>query len=106
MQEAARQIAVLQDAADLGQCVVITVAPASHRRLYAGLVQTLCVANADVLAAPIGMVRQGMGCGLAFVQGLLQCIQHEVRLHTAADPPTHDATSVDVHHEGNALSVR
>ena len=52
------------------------------------------------LTAPVGVVRQGMGCRLAVIQRLLQRIQHEVCLHAAADPPAHYAACVHVNNEG------
>jgi hypothetical protein len=88
------QLGLVQTVDGLGQRVVIAVAPAAHRGLYARLVQAFGVADADVLTAPVGMVRQDMGRWLAFVQSLLQGIEHEVRLHAATDAPAHDAPSV------------
>lgn len=98
---AVNQLGLVQTVDGLGQRVVVAVTPAAHRGLYARLVQPFGVADADVLTAPVGMVRQGMGCWLAGIQRLLQRIQHEVRLHAAADPPAHDALGVHIHHEGH-----
>lgn len=46
------------------------------------------------------MLRQGMGYWLTVVQRLLQCIEHEVRMHAMAAPPDHDAPGIHVHNEG------
>ena len=39
--------------------------------------------------------------GLAVAEGLLERVEHEVRLHGAADPPAHDAAREDVDDEGH-----
>ena len=94
------QLGLVEPIDGFGQCVVVTVAPAAHRGLYARLIQAFGIADGSV-TAPIGMVRQGISRRLALVQGLLQRIQHEVRLHAATDPPAHDTPGVHVHHEGH-----
>ena len=47
------------------------------------------------------MVREGIGSRLAFVQSLLQRVQHEVGLHAAADLPAHNAPGVHIHDKGH-----
>lgn len=43
------EIGLVEPIDGLGQGVVVTVALAAHRRLYAGFCETLAVANGDVL---------------------------------------------------------
>jgi hypothetical protein len=48
------------------------------------------------------MMNQGaIALGLPGIQRLLQGIQNELRMHGAADPPTHNAPGIYVDHEGH-----
>lgn len=70
---AANQLGLVQTVDGLGQGVVIAVTLAAHGRLDAGLGQSLGVADADVLRAPVGVADQAsIAFGLPGVQGLLQ----------------------------------
>ncbi len=51
---------------------------------------------------PVRMVDQRtFALGLPVIQGLLRCVQHEVRAHGSAYAPAHDAPGVHVDHEGH-----
>jgi hypothetical protein len=43
---------------------------------------------------------------LSRMQSLLQCIQHQLRVHRAADSPTHDPAGKDVDDEGDVHEAR
>ena len=47
------------------------------------------------------MMEQSIGSRLAFIQRLLQRIEHKVGLHGVADPPAHDAAREDINDEGH-----
>ena len=86
----------------LGESIVVAVANAADRRLDAGLGETLGVSNADVLRAPVRMMDKATSVdGSSFVQGLLQCIQHEAGMGGPADAPADDAAGIGVDDEGH-----
>ena len=96
------QLGLVQPVDRLGQRVVVAVALAAHRRLDAGLGQTLAVADRDVLRAAVAVMDQGVvALGLPGVQRLLQRVEHEVGVHRTAHPPADDAPGEHVDDEGH-----
>ena len=56
----------------------------------------------SALRPAIGMINQTAAMdGPAFVDCLLESVQHEAGMGGTADPPSHDITRVDVDHEGH-----
>jgi hypothetical protein len=59
----------------LGECGVLGIAQTADRGLDAGLRQALCVADTDILRAPVGMVHKAVAMnGPSVVQGLFDSI--------------------------------
>ena len=86
----------------LVQRVVVAVAGAAHRRLDAGLGQSLAVADRDVLRAAVTVVHQDpVTLGPARTQRQIQRVEHEVGLQRGAGPPAHDVACDDVDDEGD-----
>ena len=79
-----------------GERVVVAVALAADGGFDAGFPETFRIANGNILGAAIAVVDQRVAIWLAGVQGLLQRIQNEVRVHAPADAPADDVAGVDV----------
>lgn len=84
----------------LGEGIVVGVSNATHRRFYAVFCQTFGVANGQMLRPVVAVVRQSIFC-LSRMQCLLQRIQHQLRVHGAADSPAHDPSGKDIDDEGD-----
>lgn len=91
----------LEPVDNLGQCVVVAVALAAHRRLNAGFCQTLAVSYRYVLRPPVAVMDQGVSFRLTRIQGLFQGVEYEVGPHRAADAPANDTAGEDVDDEGH-----
>ena len=85
----------------LGEGVVVAVALAADRGLDTGFAEALRIANRNILCATITMMDQRVAIRLSGVQGLLQRIQNEIRVHASADAPTDDIAGKDVNDEGD-----
>ena len=84
------------------RAVVVTVAMTANRRFYARLGQALGIADGNLLRAPVRVMNQRLRVsGLASVERLFQCIEHEVRGHAATDSPAHDTPGEHVNDEGH-----
>jgi len=72
------QLGLVQPVDGLGQGVVVAVATAANRRLYARFCQPFGVPNGDVLRPPVGVVNQLVRqLRLTLVERLFQRIQNE-----------------------------
>ena len=73
--------------------VVIAVADAADRRLYAGLGRTLGVFDRDVLAASVAVMHKPAAMdGATLMQSLLEGVEHEARMGGPRCSPVDDAT--------------
>ena len=84
-----------------GQGVVVAIADAADRRYEAGLAETLRVLDRDVLHAAIRVVDETAADRPAFLQGLLQRIEHEAGMRRARRAPADDPAGVSVDDEGH-----
>lgn len=85
-----------------GKSVVIAVADAADRWLDAGFSKALGVLDGHVLQSAVAVMDETTSVnGPLCVDGLFQRIQHEAGMRCLADAPTHNATGVDVDHEGD-----
>ena len=83
-----------------GESVVVTVANASDRRLYACLRQSLRIANRHILRAAVGMMNQpATFYEPPIVQCLVESIEHKARMGRPACSPTDDAASEGIDDE-------
>lgn len=72
----------------LGKGIVIGISHASDRRLYARFGQTLGVADADILSAPVGVMHEAAAMdGPPFMEGLLESIEDKARTSRRAYRP-------------------
>jgi hypothetical protein len=56
-------------------------------------------------STPVAVVNQPIA-HLTSVQCLLECIQHQIRLHGSTHSPAHDTSSEHVHDEGHLHEAR
>jgi hypothetical protein len=87
------QLGFVEPIDSLCQGVIVTVAPAAHRRFDAGLGQALTVSNRHVLRSPVRMMYQAaVLLWLACPECLFQRIEDKVRAcpaRTTATWPSH-----------------
>ncbi len=96
------QLGLVQPVDGLGEGVVVAVTPAAHRRLDAGLRQSLAVASRHILRTPVAVVNErAIALRLTGIQSLLERVQNEVGAHRIAHTPPNDAAGKDVDHEGD-----
>src|SRR6185437_15881660 len=86
----------------LGERVVIGITDAADGGLDASFGQALGVANAHILRSLVGMMHEAtLRERLAFVQRLLECVEHEVCPGMTGNPPADDPPSERIDDEGN-----
>src|SRR3954447_20503556 len=85
-----------------GEGIVVAVPDAADRRLDPRLGEPLGIFNREVLHPAITVVDEAAASdGPAFVQGLLQRIQHKAGVRRAGDTPADDTPRKDVDNKGD-----
>ena len=84
------------------QRIVVGIPDAAHRRLEAGLFQSLGIANRKILRASVAVMNQGLiGARRTLVERLLQRIERQVGTQRIRYSPADDATRIGIDDEGD-----